>query len=217
MTFSLIARCPESGMLGVVTATSGIAVGARVPWVRAGVGAIATQHRTDPRLGPMGLQLLAEGRSPEAVLAALTAATPGPEWRQIGVLDAAGRAAVFHGARVKPVFGAAEGPGVLALGNILSDARVPAAMVEAFLALPEAPFPERLLAALAAGEEAGGEIAPLRSAALLIARAEPIPYADLRVDLSAAPIAELRRLWQAYAPEAELILRRALDPAGCGP
>jgi len=212
MTFSLIARCPRTGQVGAAVTTSSIAVGSRCPFVAAGIGAVLTQHRTDPRLGPRGLDLLRSGCDAAETLAALVASTPQQAWRQLAVLDAAGGTAHHHGARVKPECGAAHGPGVVAIGNILSSATVPEAMVAGFLAAPAAPLAERLIVALEAGEAAGGEHGAITSASLLVMADAAFPYVDLRVDLAPAPLDALRILWAAYAPLADDFLRRALAP-----
>lgn len=217
MTFSLIARCARTRQMGVATTTSGFAVGSRVPWAAAHVGAVATQHRTDPRLGPRGVELLRSGCSAEETVAALAASTPDHRWRQLGVVDAQGRTAFFHGARVKPCSGAVQGQGVLALGNILANDAVLPAMVAAFDAAPDAPLAERLIRGLEAGEAAGGEHGQIQSAALYVVAEESFPYVDLRVDRNPAPLAELRALWEAYAPDIDLHVRRAVDPESMGP
>ena len=211
MTFSLAARCRDTGMVGGVVTTSSPAVGARCLHARAGVGVVLTQHWTDPRLGPRGLLLLAEGVSASNVVDALVASTPDRDWRQLAVLGARKGSAFFHGAHVKGAMGAATGPHSVAVGNILANDRVPAAMVDAF-EQSTAPFPERLLAALEAGEDAGGEGKPVVSAALLVAWTAPFPYVDLRVDASAAPVPELRRVWDTYKPHIDLYPARALAP-----
>ncbi len=132
MTFSLIGRCARTGAFGVARATSGIAVGARVPWAEAGIGAVATQHRTDPRLGPRGLALLREGLSANAALHAMLPGTDADQWRQVAIMDARGGVAVWHNAQVKPQRGHAAGADCIALGNILASEAVPAAMARAF-------------------------------------------------------------------------------------
>ena len=214
MTFSLIARCPRTGQIGAAVTTSSIAVGARVPFCAAGLGAVLTQHRTDPRLGPRGLALLRSGCTAAEALAALVASTPDAAWRQLAVLDATGRTAHHHGAKVKPELGVAHGPGVVALGNILASSGVPAAILAGFLASPGAPLAERLLLGLEAGEAAGGEHGAVTSASLLVQWREEFPYVDLRVDLSPAPLPALRALWTAYAPSADGFVTRALAPEG---
>ena len=210
MTFSLLGHCPETGMLGGVVATSSPAVGSRCLFTRAGVGAVLTQHWTDPRLGPAGLALLAGGAAAPEAAAALMAGTPDRDWRQVAVLDATGRTAYVSGDRVKPPRAGAAGPGCVAIGNILASEAVVSAMLAAF-AFP-GPLPERLLRALEAGLAAGGEGRPLMSAALQVAHRAPFPLIDLRADVSEAPVPALRAAWQAFAPHADAITGRALHP-----
>jgi uncharacterized Ntn-hydrolase superfamily protein len=212
MTFSLIGRCPRTGQIGAAVSTSSIAVGARVAYCAAGVGAVLTQHRTDPRLGPRGIDLLRSGCSAQQTADALVASTPYSHWRQLAVLDAAGNTAAYSGARTRPEMSEAASQDACAIGNILASARVPAAMLLAFQADPVASLAERLLHALEEGLAAGGETGPVRSAYLLIVERESFPLVDLRVDWHDAPIAELRALWQRYAPESGEFVLRALDP-----
>jgi uncharacterized Ntn-hydrolase superfamily protein len=192
--------------------TSSIAVGARVAHCAAGVGAVLTQHRTDPRLGPRGLALLRSGCTAQQTLEALVASATGVQWRQIAVLDAAGATATFSGEQTKPQVGAAAGRDGCAIGNILADAGVAEAMLQRFRAEPSATLAERLLAGLECGLAAGGEHLPVRSAHLLVVERESFPLIDLRVDFHDAPIAELRALFQLYAPQSHDYLLRALDP-----
>jgi uncharacterized Ntn-hydrolase superfamily protein len=212
MTFSLVGRCPRSGQIGLAVATSSIAVGARCSYCAAGVGAVLTQHRTDPRLGPRGLALLRSGCSARETLDALVASTPHAHWRQLAVLDIAGNTAAYSGTRVNPEVNEASAQNACAIGNILANAHVPPAMLRAFQADPAAPLAERLLQALEAGLAAGGEPVPVHSAHLLVVERESFPLIDLRVDWHDTPIAELRALWQLYAPQANDYLLRALDP-----
>ena len=204
-------------MIGAAITTSSIAVGSRCVHARAGLGVVLTQNRTDPRLGPRGLQLLESGCNPACVVAALVASTPDAGWRQLAVLDRSGVAAHFSGGHIHSIHDAVTGPDCVAAGNILADPGVPGAMVAAFTAGAELALPERLLAALEAGDAAGGELRPVRSAALLVVHQQPFPYVDLRVDGSDSPIAALRALWQEYEPEADAIVTRAIDPARMGP
>ena len=202
MTFSLVGRCPRSGQIGIAVATSSIAVGARCSYGAAGVGAVLTQHRTDPRLGLRGIALLRSGCSAQETLDALVASTP----------HAGGNTAAYSGTRVKPEMSAAPAQDACAIGNILSSALVPPAMLRAFQAEPSAPLAERLLRALEEGLAAGGEPVPVRSAHLLVVERESFPLIDLRVDWHDTPITELRMLWQLYAPQSHDYLVRALDP-----
>lgn len=213
MTFSLAGSCSRTGMLGAVIATSSPAVGSRCVFARAGLGVVLTQFWTDPRLGPRGLALLADGCAAGPALAALVASTPDSDWRQLAVLDAAGGTAHHTGRRNKPAHAAAVGPRCVAIGNILRNDVVPAAMVAAFTAAQAGTLPERLLAALDAGHAAGGEEKPLVSAALLVVRDASFPYVDLRVDAAAQPLQDLRALWTLYAPFADTVVERALFPA----
>lgn len=212
MTFSLIGRCARTGQIGAAVTTSSIAVGARCTLAAAGVGAVLTQHRTDPRLGPRGITLLRSGCSAQETLDALVASTRLARWRQLAVLDAGGNTAAYSGARTKPEMSEAPGQDVCAIGNILANARVPAAMLRAFQVDPSAVLAERLLFALEEGLAAGGENGPVRSAHLLVVECESFPLVDLRVDWHDTPIAELRSLWNRYAPQCNDYLIRALDP-----
>jgi uncharacterized Ntn-hydrolase superfamily protein len=193
-------------------ATSNVAVGARVAHCAAGIGAVVTQHRTDPRLGPRGLSLLQSGCSAQEAVDALVASTPHAEWRQLAAVDSTGRTAAFSGARTRPEMSEAAAENVCAIGNILANARVPAAMLRRFQAEPTAPLAERLMRALEEGLAAGGEQGPARSAQLMVVDTESFPLVDLRVDWHDQPIAELRALWNRYAPEMGVYVLRALEP-----
>ncbi|MGG5890011.1 DUF1028 domain-containing protein [Falsiroseomonas sp. HC035] len=212
MTFSLIGRCARTGQFGAAATTSSLAVGARVQAVAPGVGAVLTQHRTDPRLGPRGIGLLRSGCTAAETVAALVASTPDHGWRQLAAIDRDGRTAHFHGAHVKREFGAAHGPDVVAIGNILSSAQVPDAMAAGFAADPSLPLAERLLRGLEAGEAAGGEHGAVRSASLLVFGAHDFALVDLRADGHAAPIPALRALWAEYAPLVDAYVVRVLNP-----
>lgn len=212
MTFALAARCPRTGMLGAAVTTSSLAVGSRCVFARAGIGAVLTQHRTDPRLGPLGLELLAAGKTAAQTVDALVASTPHHGWRQLAVVDNSGRTAHFSGSLIASLHGGVTGAGVVAIGNLLKVGEVPAAMLHDFAQRPERQLAERLVAALAAGLAAGGENEPVRSAALLVVHRQSFPYVDLRVDDDAAPIERLASLWRAYAPEADDFVQRAIAP-----
>ncbi|MEQ8396579.1 DUF1028 domain-containing protein [Thalassobaculum sp.] len=212
MTFSIAARDPLTGAFGLAVTTSGLCVGARCPYALAGVGAVLTQHRTDPRLGPLGLQLLERGLTAEQTVAALTEGRDDAKWRQIAVVDAAGRTAAFHGDAIYSWHGHAAADGAIAIGNILRSEAIPQAMLDAFLDDRTAPMETRLVSALTAGLSAGGELDPLGSAALLIVRDDAFAWMDLRVDRSSDPIGDLAALAAAYAPDAEGTRMRAIDP-----
>lgn len=214
MTFSIIGRCGRTGAVGIASATGGIAVGARVAFVAYGIGAVLTQHRTDPRLGPRGIALLRSGCDATRTIAALAASIPDAEarWRQLAVMDNAGASAFFHGAAVKPARGAVQVPDAIALGNVLAGEQVLAAMADAFAAGSDRTLGERLIAALEAGLAGGGEGGPLVSACLKVAAEPGFARIDLRIDRDPEPIAALRRLHDFYAPHADEYARRALDP-----
>ncbi len=212
MTFSIVARCPRTGQIGAAVTTSSIAVGARVAYCAAGIGGVLTQHRTDPRLGPRGLELLRGGSSAQETVDALVSSSPHARWRQLAVLDASGNTAAFSGERIKPDMSEAPAQDACALGNILANARVPAAMLRGFQADVRLTLPERLLAALESGLAAGGEREPVRSAHLLVVGQDEFPLIDLRIDWHDQPIAALRALWERYAPQVNEYRLRALDP-----
>ncbi|TCH95999.1 DUF1028 domain-containing protein [Roseococcus sp. SYP-B2431] len=212
MTYSLLGRCARTAQFGAAVTTSSLAVGSRVPHVAPRIGGVLTQHRTDPRLGPRGLELLAGGCSAEETLAALVASTPHHKWRQLACIDAQGRTAHFHGAAVKPALDAVHVKDCVAMGNILANDRVPSAMAAAFVESEGEPLAERLMRAMEAGEAAGGEGRPVISAALLVMEREVFPLVDLRVDLAPEAISAMRTLWDAYSPEVETFVLRAVDP-----
>jgi len=176
------------------------------------VGAILTQHRTDPQLGPQGLELLAAGQAAGQVIASLSADNPTIGWRQLAVLDQRGDTAYYHGTRIQSIHAAAQGDAVCAIGNIIRHEDIPQAMVDAFGRHPEEHLAERLLQALEAGLAAGGERQQVKSAALLVVHEQRFPLMDLRVELHPQPLIELRFLWELYRPQADLYVRRAIDP-----
>src|SRR5258707_14954355 len=157
MTFSIAGRCARTGMFGIAITTSSMAVGSRCSFARAGIGAVLTQHRTDPRLGPLGLDLLAQGKSAAETIAALVASTPHHGWRQLAIVDAKGGTGHYSGDRIASIHAGATGDGVVAVGNLLTNPGVPSAMVRDFERDAGRPLAERLAAALAAGLAAGGE------------------------------------------------------------
>jgi uncharacterized Ntn-hydrolase superfamily protein len=216
MTFSIMGRCARTGAIGIASTTGGIAVGARVAFIEHGIGAVLTQHRTDPRLGPRGLALLRAGCDAAHTVAGLAASIPPTEarWRQLAAMDATGASAFFHGEQVKPARGAVQVPNGIALGNVLASEAVLRAMADAYAADPAMALVDRLLAALEAGLAAGGEGGPLVSACLKVAQEAGFARIDLRIDRDPDPVAALRHLWQAYAPHADEYARRALDPEG---
>jgi uncharacterized Ntn-hydrolase superfamily protein len=213
MTFSLTARCPDTGMFGMVISSSSPAVAARCVHLRARAGAVASQNITDPALGQIGLDLLARGLSATEVRDALVASTPFIAYRQLVVVDSRGRTTSYSGSNTLGIHATHQGEGAIAAGNMLANTQVPAAMVAAYADGAGKTFAERLLAALAAGLELGGEAGPVHSAGLCVVRDLSWPIVDLRVDWSDRPIAALHELWAVYAPQLEAYIDRARNPA----
>lgn len=214
MTFSISARCPDTGMFGIAVSSSSPCVAARCAHARAGVGAVATQNITDPRLGPKGLDLMASGLSAPEALEALKKDAPHLEYRQLALVDSAGRTASFSGANTLGTHRVATGPGVIAAGNLLSNPGVPEAMVAAFNAGAGQGLGDRILAAMQAAEAAGGEEGPVHSIGMLLVRREAWPIADLRVDwVDEDPIGALASLWDRWKGEMEAYVSRALNPS----
>jgi uncharacterized Ntn-hydrolase superfamily protein len=191
-TFSIVAFDPETQELGVAVQSRIVAVGAVVPFAKAGVGAIATQAWANTTYGPRGLEFLAQGDSPELALKKLTADDEQRESRQVGIVSAKGESATFTGKECNDWAGAVRGPNYCCLGNILAAENVVKDMEKAFLET-KGELALRLLAALDAGQAAGGDKRGMQSAALLIDR-----FRDLRVDEHAEPIKELRRVFEAH-------------------
>lgn len=212
MTFSISATCPDTGAFGIAISSSSPAVAARCAHARAGVGVVASQNVTDPSLGPRALNLLERGLGAEDALAGLLDGYATANWRQLVIVDGTGASAIHSGSRVLGTYGSAQGQFSAAAGNLLAGEGVPAAMVLAFEAA-EGSLPERLLAALEAGQAAGGEAGPVHSAGLLVMRDVSWPIADLRVDWDETdPIGKLRELWEIYAPQLEDYVKRAISP-----
>jgi uncharacterized Ntn-hydrolase superfamily protein len=212
MTISLAGRCARTGAVGGVIASSSPAVASRCLWVCA-QGVVLTQNVTDPVLGVLGLQLLAQGYGAPGALTQLTTARANSEWRQLAVLDSGGHSAVFTGAKGLGVTATAQGPDCVAAGNLLANNDVTVAMVEAFAARPQDFMADRLLAALEAGVTAGGEAGPVHSAGIAVHEHDVWPCVDLRVDWSdGSPLTELQSLWKRYQPQMADYVNRARDP-----
>jgi len=205
-TFSIVAADPVAGECGVAVASKFLSAGAVVPWARGGVGAIATQSYANTSYGPTGLDLLANGVSPQAVIDRLTAADPDSAKRQVGIVDMNGGAATFTGRECFPWFGGLSGSHVAVQGNILVSEATITAMLRAF-ETTAGTLAGRLLAALKAGDRAGGDRRGKQSAALLVVKPAGgygglnDRYLDLRVDDHPRPVDELERLtglWRLY-------------------
>ena len=212
MTFSLVARCAETGMFGLAISSSSPAVAARCSHLRAGTGAVASQNVTDPRLGPITLDHLASGLTAEEALKKTCDGRDFIDYRQVLVVDTQGRTAIHSGGNVLGLWGEAKAENVASGGNLLASESVPAAIVEGFLNA-KGHLGDRLIAAMQAGLAAGGEAGPVHSAGMKIVDQHDFPIADLRVDWSeTCPITALADLWALYKPQMDAYTQRALDP-----
>ncbi|WP_439864602.1 DUF1028 domain-containing protein [Pseudomonas antarctica] len=212
MTFSVVARCAETGQLGIAISSSSIAVGARCPWLRPGVGAVASQNITLPSLGPSVLDRLEQGMAPIEALARALENEEHHEYRQVTVIDSEGRTAHFSGAHTLGIHAALSGEQCVAAGNMLANPGVIEAMVLAFENAP-GHLADRLLAAMHAGQATGGEAGPVHSAALVVVDDLLWPIVNLRVDWADEdPIRALDQLWQAYRGQLQDYIDRALNP-----
>ena len=202
-TFSIVGRDAQTGDLGIAVQSKFLAVGAVVPWVKAGVGAVATQAWANTSYGPRGLELMAKGITARDALEALTGADPQAEHRQAGMVDAQGGSATFTGASCFHWAGGLHGPDFAAQGNILVSEATVHALAETFQRTT-GPLWQRLLAALGAGQAAGGDSRGMQSAALVVARegggygGYNDRFIDLRVDDHTSPIEELGRLLEMH-------------------
>lgn len=213
MTFSLVARCAQTGMFGMAISSSSPAVAARCAYASAGVGAAASQNVTDPRLGPLTLGLMGQGMSAPAALEEVSRRSDFMEYRQLLAVDGAGRTAIHSGPKALGVWAEAQAPDVASGGNLLANEAVPQAIVDAFRA-GEGHLGDRLIAALREGLAAGGEAGPVRSAGLLLVDQVPWPVADLRCDWTEdCPIEAVAAAWAVYKPQLGAYLQRALNPS----
>jgi uncharacterized Ntn-hydrolase superfamily protein len=194
MTWSIIARDPDTGAFGVAISTRFFAVGALCPHASGGVGALSTQALVNPTFGPRGMRLLAQGRSAAEVVAELIASDDGRDHRQLHVIDRQGRTAAHTGKACVDWCGHVAGEAFSVAGNMLAGAQVVEATAQAYRDNRKQRFAERLIRSLDAGEAAGGDKRGKQSAALIIYSTEEYPELDLRVDDHADPLVELRRL-----------------------
>jgi uncharacterized Ntn-hydrolase superfamily protein len=195
MTFSIVARCPASGALGVAVSTAVPAVGAMCIYARAGVGAVSTQSWVNPYLALNALELLERGADAENALAQALGGDPAADLRQIGVIGHRGHGAAWTGAQCTGWAGQRTGAMYAIQGNMLVGAETLDAMQAAFEATPDLALEERLMQALEAGQAAGGDLRGRQSAALKVMRDEAYAWVDLRVDEHENPVAELRRVF----------------------
>ncbi|MCC6790372.1 MAG: DUF1028 domain-containing protein [Thermomicrobiales bacterium] len=198
MTFSITARCPETGQLGVAVSTALLCVGALVPFIRSGVGAVATQSFVNPYIGIDGLDELAGGANAEEAVARLAERDEGRSIRQFAVVDRNSNAAAYSGADCVNWFGHRVGEGFAVAGNMLVGEPTILEMARAYEASAGESLAERLVRALEAGQAAGGDKRGRQSAALKVFGVEEYPIVDLRVDDHPDPVVELRRLWGLY-------------------
>ena len=217
MTYSIAARCPQTGMFGVAATTSSLGVGCRCIYAKPNIGGVLTQHRTDPRLGPRGIELLSQGKTAGEVIDGLVSGDSTIGHRQLAVVDKDGNTAFFHGNKITSIHGHYQGDGCIAIGNIICSPELPRAMVKAFEEHPEAHMAERLIQALEAGRAFGSELKmgqknQIKSAGLLVVHKENFPLVDIRVDFDRDPLAQLRFIWEIYQPSVQRYVIRALDP-----
>ncbi|YBV94048.1 DUF1028 domain-containing protein (plasmid) [Phyllobacteriaceae bacterium JZ32] len=212
MTFSLVARCRDTGMFGIAISSSSPAVAARCAYARADVGAVASQNVTDPTLGPLTLDLMEQGLSAEAAIAEVKKRGRFIEYRQVLAVDREGHTAIHSGPNALGIWAEAQGEDVASGGNLLANDGVPQAIVDGFLAA-SGHLGDRLIAAMRAGLAAGGEAGPVHSAGLKIVDKVSWPVADLRCDWTdGCPIEAIATAWNIYKPQLEAYIQRALDP-----
>lgn len=212
MTFSIVARCAETGQFGVAISSSSPAVAARCAFARAGTGAVASQNVTNPTLGPAVLDLLAAGANAEAAVKQAIAAEAYSDYRQLLAVDAEGTSFIHSGAKALGIWTSAQGKDCAAGGNLLANDGVPAALIAGF-ETAKGPLGDRLVAAMQAGRAAGGEAGPVHSAGMLIVDTQSWPYAELRCDWTEdCPIAAIATAWAVYKPQAADYVTRALNP-----
>ena len=213
MTFSIVARCAESGQFGMAVSSSSPAVAARCAYARAGVGAVASQNVTDPQLGPSTIDAMATGMDAKTAIASVIAAADHTEFRQLLAVDSTGQTEIFSGTKTLGIHAEHHSHNAAAAGNLLANTTIPDAMVAAFHATG-GHLGDRLIAAMQAGLAAGGEAGDLHSAGLLIVDQQQWPLVDLRCDWNTdCPIAAVATAWEIYKPQMDDYLTRALNPA----
>ena len=212
MTFSLVARCADTGMFGTAISSSSPAVAARCSFARAGVGAVASQNITDPSLGPLALDLMEGGLTAAEAVDSIVERGRFIEYRQVLVVDRAGGTAIPSGPYSLGIWTQAQGKNVASGGNLLANEGVTQAIVDGFLA-ESGHLGDRLIAAMQAGLAAGGEAGPVHSAGMKIVDNVSWPVADLRCDWTeGCPIENIAAAWAIYKPQMNAYVQRALDP-----
>ncbi|MEI4196086.1 DUF1028 domain-containing protein [Roseovarius sp. E0-M6] len=212
MTFSLVARCADTGMFGVAISSSSPAVAARCSYARASVGAVASQNVTDPTLGPLTLDLMEQGLSAAEAIEQITKRGRFIEYRQVLAVDAEGDTAIHSGPNSLGIWTQAHAADVASGGNLLDNDGVPQAIVDGFLDA-SGHLGDRLIAAMRAGLAAGGEAGPVHSAGMMLVDKVAWPVADLRCDWTEdCPIEMVATAWDVYKPQLDAYVQRALDP-----
>lgn len=211
MTLSIAAWDEATGQLGAAISSSSISVSSRCLHWQPGVGIALSQNITDPRLGPRMLNLLQDGVEVAAAVDAVVKSTPYIKFRQLGLVDSTGNTGLFTGDAVLGCFASAEGKHCVAAGNLLANDAVPAAMISAFEKSADS-FGSRLLGALCAGVEAGGEAGSLHSAGMLLGGEPSWPLAELRIDWDEDPIGKMLAGWEVYKPQIDDYVTRAYQP-----
>jgi uncharacterized Ntn-hydrolase superfamily protein len=213
VTFTVMARCPRTRMLGVASSTRSLAVGARVIAGRSRVGVIAFQAVADPRMTALGLRLLDTGYHAKKVLTELEDADPHADLRQIGIIDDDGNTVAKTGARARDWKGHLVTPNMIAMGNVLTSERTISVMIEVLERTADQPLEERLMTALEAGRDAGGQVGGQQSCAIQVYDTDHFPHVDLRVDVHKEPIGEMRRVFDHYKEFIPYYNARAANPA----
>ena len=211
MTLSIAAWDENSGMLGAAISSSSISVASRCLHWRPQVGIALSQNITDPRLGPRMLSLLDDGVKVDDAIEATVRSTPFASYRQLALIDQQGNTGLFSGDAVLGCFASAQGQNCVAAGNLLANEDVPKAMIESF-EQSSGSFGLRVLNALKAGIDAGGEAGPVHSAGLLIGGNVSWPLAELRIDWDDNPIEKMFAGWEIYEPQVDDYVKRALNP-----
>ncbi len=215
MTFSILGFCEHTGMVGVATASSSVCVGSHCPWVRSGVGAVSVQYMADPTVAFDILDLLESGTDAAGAVAAAMNGRADANYRQVAAIDDSGSMAHYTGEHVEEIRSTVDGRYCVASGNVLGTSAVSRAMIDDFVSESGGHLANRLISALRAGLDAGGEKEALHSAALLIAHELQWPIVNLRVDWTeGCPVETLHELWLRYEPEVDSNVRWAIDPGG---
>ena len=214
MTFSLVARCKETGMLGTAVTSSSPAVAARCSYTRSNVGAVSTQNVTDPSLGKKSLDFLETGLTSIQVVEKIKSTNKHLEYRQVLIIDSKGNTAIHSGNNSLGIWSEAVGDNVISAGNLLANKEVTKVIVSTF-EQNKGHLADRMLAGLKAGLDAGGEQGPIHSAGIKISHQVSWPIIDLRCDWTEeCPITKLFEIWRVYKPQVDDYLQRAMDPTG---